>query len=284
MQARHQIGVGTKYDVLRAQAELAKSKMELINSLNSLRLKQASLADAMGLDVMIAVYPMEGTVQPVELVEKKYDIENLYKVALSLRQDVKAKEREIMSLNYLRKKNYADFAPQVALTYDYARQGTLQLGTLRPSTTWGLAAVIPLGKRLGVGTMTQEKADAAKLKAAQYELRKLKGDVKQYILTSYYDSMSALEKIEANKKEVEAADEGVRFALVGFEVGNNDFLDVLDSQATKTQARVQLINSTIEYNKAQVTLLYESGIISPKTLLRCYKTPSVLNQKYRFEE
>ena len=96
--------------------------------------------------------------------------------------------------------------------------------------------------------------------------------------------MSALEKIEANKKEVEAADEGVRFALVGFEVGNNDFLDVLDSQATKTQARVQLINSTIEYNKAQVTLLYESGIISPKTLLRCYKTPSVLNQKYRFEE
>ena len=160
----------------------------------------------------------------------------------------------------------------------------MQLGTLRPSTTWGLAAVIPLGKRLGVGTMTQEKADAAKLKAAQYELRKLKGDVKQYILTSYYDSMSALEKIEANKKEVEAADEGVRFALVGFEVGNNDFLDVLDSQATKTQARVQLINSTIEYNKAQVTLLYESGIISPKTLLRCYKTPSVLNQKYRFEE
>lgn len=284
MQARHQIGVGTKYDVLRAQAELAKSKMELINSLNSLRLKQASLADAMGLDVMIAVYPMEGAVQPVELVEKKYDIENLYKVALSLRQDVKAKEREIMSLNYLRKKNYADFAPQVALTYDYARQGTLQLGTLRPSTTWGLAAVIPLGKRLGVGTMTQEKADAAKLKAAQYELRKLKGDVKQYILTSYYDSMSALEKIEANKKEVEAADEGVRFALVGFEVGNNDFLDVLNSQATKTQARVQLINSTIEYNKAQVTLLYESGIISPKTLLRCYKTPSVLNQKYRFEE
>lgn len=116
MQARHQIGVGTKYDVLRAQAELAKSKMELINSLNSLRLKQASLADAMGLDVMIAVYPMEGAVQPVELVEKKYDIENLYKVALSLRQDVKAKEREIMSLNYLRKKNYADFAPQVALT------------------------------------------------------------------------------------------------------------------------------------------------------------------------
>lgn len=284
MVARHQIGVGTKYDVLRAQAELAKSKMELINALNSLRLKQAALADAIGLDVMIAVYPIEGTIKPIELVEKKYDIENLYKVALSLRQDVKAKERQIASLNYLRKMNFADFAPQIALTYDYARQGTLQLGTLRPSTTWGMAAVIPLGKKLGVASMTQEKADAAKLKAAQYELRRLKGDVKQYILNSYYDSLSALEKIEANKKEVEAADEGVRFALVGFEVGNNDFLDILDSQSTKTQARVQLINSTIEYNKAQVNLLYESGIISPKTLLRCYNTPSVLNQKYRYEE
>ncbi len=284
MQARHKIGVGTKYDVLRAQAELAKAKTELIMSLNNLRLKQAALADSMGLDVMIAVYPIEGQVKPVELVEKKYDVENLYKVALSLRQDVKAKEREIRSLNYLKKMNYADFAPQIALTYDYARQGTLQLGNLRPSTTWGIAAVWPLGQKLGVGTMTKEKADAAKLKAAEYDLRRLKGDVKQYILSSYYDSASALQKIESNKKEVEAADEGLRFALVGFEVGTNDFLDVLDSQTTKTQARVQLINSTIEYNKAQVNLLYETGIISPKTLLRCYNTPSVLNQKYRYEE
>ncbi len=283
MQARHQIGVGTKYDVLRAQAEYAKSKMELINALNTLRLRQAALADTMGLDVMIAVYPIESNVDTIELVDKKYDIENLYKVALSLRQDVKAKEREVMSLNYIKKSNYTDFAPKIELTYDYARQGTLQMGNLRPSTTWGLAAVWPLGQKLGVATMTKEKADAAKLRAAQFELRSLKGDVKQYILSAYYDSSSALERIAANKKEVEAADEGVRFAIVGFEVGNNDFLDVLDSQTTKTQARVQLINSMIDYNKAQVNLLYETGIISPKTLLRCYKTPSVLNQKYRYE-
>lgn len=284
MQARHQIGVGTKFDVLRAEAELAKAKQELITSLNNLRLRQANLADSMGIDVTIAVYPMENSIKTNELVSKKYSIENLYDVALSLREDIKAKQKEIRSLNYLRKMNYADFAPQVNLTYEYGRAGTLQLGSLRPNHTWSMNMVLPLGKKMGVGSLTQEKADAAKLHTAELELRRLKGDVKQYILNSVYDSRSALERIKAGEKEVESADEGVRFALVGFDVGNNTFIDIIEAQKTKTQARMTLINSTIEYNKAQIQLLYETGIISPKTLLKCYDTPSVLKQNYRYDE
>lgn len=284
MQARKEIGVGTKLDVLRAESELARAKQELITALNSLRLKQANLADVMGIDVTTTVYPIESTINPRELLEKKYDIENLYKIALALREDVKAKEKEIRSLEYLKNKNYADFAPQIDLSYEYGRAGTLQLGSLRPNHTWSLNVVVPLGKKMGVSSMLKKNADAAALRTAELELKSLKGDVKQYILESVYNSRSALAKIDSNKKEVESADEGVRYALVGFEVGNNTFLDIIDAQKNKTQARMTLINSTIEYNKAQAKLLFDTGIISPKSLLKYYNTPSVLNQKYRFDE
>ena len=50
--------------------------------------------------------------------------------------------------------------------------------------------------------------------------------------------------------------------------GENTFIDVLTSQTEKTTARQQLIRSVIEYNKAQAQILFDTGIISPKTLLQ----------------
>ena len=77
--------------------------------------------------------------------------------------------------------------------------------------------------------------------------------------------------MEANKKQVAAADEGLKFSLIGFDVGQNTFIDVLTSQTEKTRARQQLITSIIEYNKAQAQMLFDTGIISTDALLLNYK-------------
>ena len=98
-----------------------------------------------------------------------------------------------------------------------------------------------------------------------------KRNIKESIVSSYYSSKTALEKVEANKKQVASADEGLKFSLIGFDVGQNTFIDVLTSQTEKTRARQQLISSVIQYNKAQAQMLFDSGIISPKALLLNYK-------------
>ena len=64
MQARYQIGIGTKYDILRAEAQYADAKQQLIGALNTLRLKQARLANIMGIDVTTTLYPFEHSVHP----------------------------------------------------------------------------------------------------------------------------------------------------------------------------------------------------------------------------
>ena len=271
MQARYQIGIGSKYDILRADAQYADAKQELISALNTLRLQQAKLSNIMGVEVTLTLYPFEHGAQPRELIEKKNNIDCLYNVALQTREDIKTKRAQIRSLVNLKNKNYADFFPYVELTYEFAKVGVTGNTSLRTNHTWSLNVTVPLGKKMGVGTITQKNADLAKIKSARYELTNLERQVKESIVGSYYSSRTALERVEANKKQVAAADEGLKFSLVGFDVGQNTFIDVLTSQTEKTRARQQLISSVIAYNKAQAQLLFDTGIISPKTLLLNYR-------------
>lgn len=270
MQARYHIGIGTKYDILRAEAQYADAKQELIGALNDLRLKQARLANIMGIEVTLTLYPYEHGAQPRELVQHKNSIECLYNVALQTREDVKSKRAEIRSLVNLKNRNYTDFAPYVDLSYQFAKVGTTKSPTLRPNHTFSFNVVVPLGQKMGTATITQLNADIAKVKRARLELTNLERDIKESLVSSYYSSKTALEKVEANKKQVAAADEGLKFSLVGFDVGQNTFIDVLTSQTEKTQARQQLISSVIQYNKAQAQMLFDTGIISPKALLLNY--------------
>lgn len=272
MQARYHIGIGTKYDILRAEAQYADAKRELLNALNDLRLKQAVLSNLMGVEVTLTLYPYEHGAKTRELVQKKYDIDCLYHLALEKREDVKAKRAEIQSLVLTKNKTYTDFAPNINLSYQFAKVGTTDNPSLRSNHTWSIVATIPLGKKMGVGTITKRNAEIAKLNQARNELTNLERNIKETIVSSYYNSKTALEKVDANKKQVAAADEGLKYSLVGFDVGQNTFIDVLTSQTEKTRARQQLIFSIIEYNQAQIQMLFDTGTITQEGILLNYKS------------
>ena len=90
MQARYHIGIGSKYDIYRAEAQYADAKQELLTALYDLREKQAQLANIMGIEVTLTLYPFEHASFPRELVQKKNSIQCLYNVALKEREDIKA--------------------------------------------------------------------------------------------------------------------------------------------------------------------------------------------------
>ena len=70
---------------------------------------------------------------------------------------LKQKRAEIRSLVNLKNRNYTDFAPYIELTYEFAKVGVTGNTSLSPNHTWSLNAVIPLGKKLGIDTLTQKK-------------------------------------------------------------------------------------------------------------------------------
>lgn len=272
--ARYKSGLGSKFDVVRAEAEEAKAKQEYISAFNNIRLKQARLANIMGIEILNAIYPTETSIDTRELVDKSYDIEKLYNNALATRYDINAKKWDIEALKAQRSSNYADYAPELILLYQNSMMGTKRLG-LYPSNTLGLFTTISLGDKLGVGTYTKIKAYNARIESEKNKLIELTRSIKESILGSYYNSRTALERIEAAKKEVEASDESLKISLVRLAVGQSTFLDVIAAQNIKVTARQRLISTIIEYNRAQVQLLFDSGTISVNSVLYNYQIPKL---------
>ena len=50
-------------------------------------------------------------------------------------------------------------------------------------------------------------------------------------------------------------------------VGIGIFVDVLQAQVSATTAKIRLLNAIIDYNVAQASILFETGLISVNNLL-----------------
>ncbi len=269
-QARFETGLGTLYDVKRAQAELAGAQQDYTETLNSFRLLQAALANIMGVDILDAIYPFEISVDQRELINPDIDIETLYKQALESREDIRAKKAEIDAYRAQRSSNYTDIIPEITLSYQNGLVGTKRSG-MSGHNSLTLDIKAHLGQNMLMGTITQIKADTAVVEQKKLELVNLKRQVKENILNSYYDSLNALKKIEASKVEVESANVSLDLSLANMKAGEATFIDVIASQNLKVQANLNLISNMIEYNKAQTQLLFDIGLISPKNVLKDYK-------------
>lgn len=268
-QGRYMIGVGTKFDILRAEAQVAQAKQQYIATYNQLRLNQARLANIMGIEVLTPVYPFEMTISTIETLPPDCTIEHLYDVSLSARDDIKAQEKQIAHLRELKKVVWTDYAPNFNMTYTHQFLGILG-ESLRANKNISFMGQIYLGEGLGIGTYTKLKSFDAQIAQQELVLKDLKRQIKEDILNSYYDSLTSKERIKSAQKEVTAGDEGLKNALIRWDIGENTFLDVLQAQTTKTNARRELIDATIEYNKSQVQLLFDAGIISVNAILENY--------------
>ena len=270
-QARFESGLGTLYDVKRAQAELAGAQQDYTSTLNSLRLKIATLANIIGIDVFSAPYPFEIEVDKRVLVNPQMNVEALFSQALDSREDLKAKRAEVNAYRAIRSSNYTDIIPELVISYQNGLVGTKRRGmTGHNSISLDIRAHV--GKNALMGTITKIKADSAAVKAKKLELINMERDVKENIISYYYDSQNFLKMIEASKIETEAADVSLELSLANMKAGEATFIDVIASQNLKVQANINLIKNMIEYNRAQTKLLFEIGLLSPKNILKDYKS------------
>lgn len=268
---RFDSGLGTLYDVKRAQAEVAGAQQDYTTTLNALRLNQAALANIIGIEILDGIYPFETGVDQRALINPDCSIDELYKQALMSREDIKAKKAEINAYKAQRNSNYSDIIPAITFSYQNGLVGTKRSGMSdHNSITFDLK--LPFGQNLYMGTITKIKSDTALVKAKKLELINLERQIKENILSYYYDSINSLKKIQAAKIEVEAANVSLDLSLANMKAGDATFIDVIASQNLKVQSNINLIKNMIEYNRAQTNLLFEVGILSPKNVLRGYKS------------
>jgi outer membrane protein TolC len=252
--AKYEVGAGEKFDVVRTDIEVQQAKVNLLIAFNQFGFNKIKLANSMG----------------VEVFDDSEDGEKIYEIALVNQTDLMALEKEIASLKNERSEILCEFVPKADFYAQYSFQGTVSSGTY-PNTQIGVNVEIPIGENLGVGTMTKVKAMDKQIQAKEYELEQAKRDLKEEILISHARSNEAAKKIELFSKQFESSTISTQIATGKYFEGEGILLDVIQAQTEKTRISVELSSARAEYNKSQIELLFESGLITIPAILKNYK-------------
>ena len=129
---------------------------------------------------------------------------------------------------------------------------------------------INLGKNSGFGTITEAKAKQAQIDKSLVDLEQSLRDIKENILKSFYESKISKDRIAISKDQMQYALESVTLAELRLDAGEGILIDVIQAQTFKTRVRIELVNSIIRYNIAQVQLLFDNGTISETELTKNY--------------
>lgn len=263
-------GLGTKFDVIRSKSEQALAEQSLIKYLELFRSAQAGLANVMGIEVKTPVFPIETEMQPFILVDEGLTPEELFKIAKFSRDDVKTLENNIKTLKQEKYKVYTDFVPKPRFLYQGQFQGTARAGVYSNNVV-GAYLDVPIGSRLGVGTVTKANSVQAKIDSAKYSLEQLLRDIKEKIISDYYSAELLKERIEIARKQLDYATQSVTLAELRLDAGEGILIDVIQAQGIKNNARIELLNTIVEYNINQIQLLYDNGTISYDNIIKNYK-------------
>lgn len=275
----YEIGVGNKFDVVRAEAEVEVAKQKLIEAYNSFRLAQVALASFIGSDSYCPVFPVEDDIIQNTILEPGLTLENMEEIAYQNRADLKSIEFKISSLKNQKKTIFSSLAPTILLDGAYSYVGTVRLGS-RPNHRIALDAKWSVGKGLGTYEFTQMKAAQAEIDKYELQLDHIKSQIKEDLIETYYSIATARQTVEAAKRQVVAADESLRIAFGRLESGVGIYIDVLQAQSSEVEAKINLINAIVAYNNLQIKALYDMGIISVCNSTKGYVADSNEFKKY----
>jgi len=264
-----QSGFGTRFDVVRSKGEQALAEQDLMRALINYRTSQTKLSNIMGIEVNSHLFPIEADVKPLRLVDENLSVDELFKIAEFSRDDVKAREDMIKSLKQQKYKVYTDFIPKPRIIYQGQYQGTARVGVYGNNVV-GAYLDIPIGSRLGVGTVTKANSIQAQIEAKMYELEQLLRNIREDIISNYYRGQILKERIEIAKKQVEYASDSVKLAELRLDAGEGILIDVIQAQTIKNNARIELLSTIVDYNLVQIQLLYDNGTISYDSIVKNY--------------
>jgi TolC family type I secretion outer membrane protein len=262
-QSRFDVGAVPRFNVLRAEVELANARPPLIRSQNDLRLTKEALVKLLAIDS--AGYTNAFT--PINFDGKLvyehrgWELPTALHQALEHRPELLQAERQVGVAKAGVDVASAGYKPQASLfgnygwhdtTFSNDMSSTREGWTVGASVSWAI-----FDGMLTHGRVTQARAQ---LQEANLDYADTRRQVELEVRQAYSDYIQSLELIEAQKKTVEEAEESLRLAEARFRAGTGTQLDVLSAQTALTDARSNEIQALYDYNVAIATLERVTGM------------------------
>ena len=246
------VGKSSKFDVLRAEVQVANMKPIVVSAKNNLKLAESRLRMVLGINEPVEINYIEKLeIIYSELTEKS--LEELISIALSSRPEIAIlnKQKNIAQKQVSISK--AAFIPTVALGTAYQYQGmrddfNFTGDDFYKSFNSSLGISIPLFS----GMKNSAKYQQAKIavKESEHQAESLINGIKLEVKGAYFTMQEALEKVQTQQKTIEQAKEAQRLARLMYSEGSSTQLDVLNASLAVQQAQMNYQQSLLEYNIA----------------------------------
>lgn len=245
-QAQFDAGTAPKFDVTRAQVEVANIEQSAITAGNRIELGKAALNTVMGLD---ATSPIEVVSEQPKAEPLKESLENSVKLATTNRPEVKAAQLHLdaskKGISFAKRERIPTLSAMA--NYNYSGPSSL----FRPNTlTWvvGLTTSFPLFDGGAISARVSQAKNGAG--AAEAALAQVKLNVTLEVAVSMLDVNEALERSKTTTQNVAEAEEALRLAQVRYQSGIAVQVEVTDAEEALTRARSNHVSALYDYATA----------------------------------
>ena len=249
---KYDVGVVSRFDVLRSEVEVANARPPLIAAKKDLVLAGETLKRVLGVDVG-EPFEIEGE---LTFTEVPADLDGLLKEAEEASPEliVARKTERIASKNV--NMTIGEFLPTVTAFGRYEGDIYHEFSWDEHDWTWDWTAGVMVSMPI-----TDLLVTAAKVKEARAVYTKARvgmldteNKVKLDIKNAYYDLVQAREIVESQRLNIEQAEEAVKIAEVRYDNGISTLLELMDAQLALTSAQLNWLNALYGYEEAKARI------------------------------
>jgi len=253
----YEVGMASKFDLLRSEVRVANLKPQLIKTRNNLKIAELSLKALLGLDLSQPV-EIKGdlTYQPFEP-----KLEECLTEALLNRPEIGQVKYQRQMAGEMVKLARASNFPTLAISGAYnfwADQFNFQKDTWQSYYVVNVVLSVPIFN--GFATSARVAQSKAVIREIEHAKKGLEDTVKFEVRQAILMLTEAKESLLSQEKNVEQAQESLRIAELNYTEGMVTILDVAQVQAALTQAKTNYSQALYDYVLYQAQLDKAMGI------------------------
>lgn len=256
VQEMEKVGKASRFDVLRAEVQLASVKPQLISAENNVRLAESRLRMVLNLPANQELLVTE-TLQYVPDPLRGEQVEELVQRAFQKRPEMQA----LMTQKAMAQKQVAisksTLAPKVSFSTTYQYQGEKETTDFTQDDFFkSFNSSISMNLPLFTGWQNQTQIQQAKINQRILDDQEvmLRQAIRREVESAYFTIQEAEEKVLSQIKLVAQAQEALRLARLRYQEGSSTQLDVMNAEVALNQARMSHYQSLFEYNLARTQL------------------------------
>ncbi|MEQ9668122.1 TolC family protein [Coleofasciculus sp. G2-EDA-02] len=249
-QLLEQAGLGTRFEVLQAQVELANNNQALTDAISQQRIARRQIAQLLNLDQQVGI----SAADPINVAgDWELSLEESIILALKNRAEL---EQQLVQRNINEQQQRIALAankPQLNL---FARYNIAAQLDDSDGPTDGLTLGAQLQWNFFDGGAAKARARQAEtdVAIAESEFANERDQIRFQVEQAFFELTASQENIQTASFALEQAQESLRLARLRFGAGVGTQTDVINQQTALTRARVNLLTAILDYNRALAQL------------------------------